>query len=588
VAIRAQQPQSQTAAPAAAGLISGRVLDPGTGKPVPEAVVTMRIGGDPSADPRVLTDPDGQFVFVNVPAGRYSLEANKLGYITGSYGQRIYESESKKFDLSAGQLATDLTVPIWKWAALGGRVTDEAGQPVVGVRVQAVKRVVSQGQIRFELYSGPASSKYGTTDDRGVFRIPALPPGEYGVAVPIRVGTMPIEAIADLGNGARLPLDAYKVSPEIGLLGSARTQQVGSSVLLTENTQIIQPAPTDDGMPMVYRTTYSPGTTRVAEATVAALNPGDERSDLNIVLRPVRAVRVSGRLLGPSGPMPQTSVLLLPVNDAQAVQMNMSNTAGALTDANGRFAMLGVPEGDYVATMYNGDPRGGMQFVAEAVHVGSAEISDLTLTMKPAPHIRGRFDLRGAKPPAQSNTLFAFLDPGVPGLPSMGLISQPDLTFDTSVPSGWYEMRVLAQPPLACTAVMRDGRDIADEKFVVADQDIDLTIVCTDSPNRLSGSVRKDDGSAEPDAMVVAFPVDRQAWANASSSARRFRGSPVDNGGGFTMINVPAGDYFVAAIPLERSNLWQDPKRLDLIARSATRVSIAATDARSIDLRVTR
>jgi hypothetical protein len=49
---------------------------------------------------------------------------------------------------------------------------------------------------------------------------------------------------------------------------------------------------------------------------------------------------------------------------------------------------------------------------------------------------------------------------------------------------------------------------------------------------------------------------------------------------------LPPGDYLVAAIPDELVNAWQDPKVLESLSRSATRISLAENEKRTVDLKV--
>ena len=92
------------------GLILGRVIDAGSGRPVPGALVA--IGGSappapvtrtmgvntPGAQPvpfgapgggmpRLMTDSEGRFVFRNLPKGTFNLTAQKPGYVEGAYGR---------------------------------------------------------------------------------------------------------------------------------------------------------------------------------------------------------------------------------------------------------------------------------------------------------------------------------------------------------------------------------------------------------------------------------------------------------------------------------------------------------------------
>ena len=87
--------------------------------------------------------------------------------------------------LTAAQRTADVAVRMWKNGVIAGTIVDEAGEPVVGVHVRAARRVFASGRYRF-VPVGPAVP----TDDRGMYRISDLLPGEYLIAVDtaIRVG----------------------------------------------------------------------------------------------------------------------------------------------------------------------------------------------------------------------------------------------------------------------------------------------------------------------------------------------------------------------------------------------------------------
>src|SRR5262247_4371195 len=74
---------TQTPPPAAAGAISGVVLDEATGAPVADAVVYLAAGRSPAgAQPRQFTDARGRFVFARLPPGpNYGVSASKTGYL---------------------------------------------------------------------------------------------------------------------------------------------------------------------------------------------------------------------------------------------------------------------------------------------------------------------------------------------------------------------------------------------------------------------------------------------------------------------------------------------------------------------------
>ncbi len=565
------------------GLLAGQVVDPATRKPVPDALVTLWLDNAREFAARTMADGQGRFVFVNSPAGLYRIEAGKFGYVSGTYGQRRPNALSNPFDLKDGQIATDLVVPAWKTGAITGTVTDEAGQPVVGVDVSVFRRSVWMGEVR--LVPHDAFSATALTDDRGIYRLSNLPPGEYTTAVVTTLTTFPAEVMSALQTTGPIRSQAFftlRATPTP--LGDALNQQIGEAVLITDNGTLIPPAPQAGEVAWVYRTTFAPGTARQSEASVVAVRDGAEPT-LDIALRPSRAVRVSGRVVGADGPVTHTPVRLLPTGEGRLTDgySPLEHAAAtALTDSAGRFLFLGVPEGDYVIMMRTGE-RLDVVSATEPVTVTGSDVADMLLTARPAPQVRGRFEVPAG---SQIRGLYIFADAldngrfSVP-IPPVG----QELRFAASVAPGRYVLNLRVPDGLSCTAVMRAGRDIADEILVVQSEDIDLTVICGDPATRLAGTARKDDGTPDPEAAIVAFPVERAFWSGPAIRVRRLQQAYSDTAGGFRLATLPPGDYFVAAIPIERSELWRDPKFLDGLTRSATRVSLTQGDSRTIDLR---
>src|SRR5436190_6807133 len=94
VSLRAQDPPAQTPPPPPTAMITGRVVDAGTGLPVESVVVSLagRPAAAPSpqpipqaAQPRMLTDSEGRFFFRDLAAGTYSIATAKPGWLAGAF-----------------------------------------------------------------------------------------------------------------------------------------------------------------------------------------------------------------------------------------------------------------------------------------------------------------------------------------------------------------------------------------------------------------------------------------------------------------------------------------------------------------------
>ena len=82
------------------------------------------------------------------------------------------------------------------------------------------------------------------------------------------------------------------------------------------------------------------------------------------------------------------------------------------------------------------------------------------------------------------------------------------------------------------------------------------------------------------------FPPTRRRGRARGSTRAQFRSARVEPTGAFKISPLPAGDYYVAAVPDEVSRDWQEPAFLEALSRVASRVKIAEGEKKTQDLRV--
>jgi hypothetical protein len=123
-----------------------------------------------------LTDAEGTYEFTELPAGRYTVNVSKTGFISLSYGQRRPLQAGTPLQLGDGQQlgGVDFTLP--RGSVIAGHVMDESGDPMPGISVQVMRYQYAQGN-RQLVPTGAAQ-----TDDQGAFRVWGLNPGEYYVS----------------------------------------------------------------------------------------------------------------------------------------------------------------------------------------------------------------------------------------------------------------------------------------------------------------------------------------------------------------------------------------------------------------------
>jgi len=626
-ALAAQVPDTTDSA-----IVAGRVVDAATGRPIAGAVITS--AGSAVAPPgasgpvRVITNAGGNFVLRGVSQGTLVLTATKGGYVNAQPGQRRPAGSVQPIRVASGQRIGDVEIRMWKFASISGTVIDEGGDPAVNVRVRALYRRFVAGRARFE--NGPTA----VTDDRGVYRIADLTPADYAVVVPSTQTSVPADLTDVFFGGPPLRADKVaQISREMREIGTAvvasgsrhALRSGGEAVVLPEGT--LPPATTPAGT-IVYPTVYYPAVAALAEASILTLHSGEERSGIDLQMRPERGVRIAGTLLGPAGGVPITGLRLFPARDDDSIAP--LEVATTMTDWTGAFAFAAVPPGQYVLRVLKlpsepidvdgtarvhttsagtvtissnppaGPPAGPPPIPADAtlvaqmpLAVGQADVDDLIVPLSPAPRISGRMEFQGTidKPTGEQIAgMRITLDPAdgtrvfMPDLSITTGRAEPGGEFRTyGVPPGRYVVNV---SPIAAGWYLQSatyqGRDIADLPIELDTKDASgVVITFTDRPSAVTGTVTGTRG-ADATAVVIAYPTDEAMWTTAP---RRMRTARAAGDGSFSIKALPAGEYYLAAVQEDLVGEWQDPALLRALAPLARRVVLLDGEQTAVSLR---
>ncbi|MBA3642242.1 MAG: carboxypeptidase regulatory-like domain-containing protein, partial [Acidobacteria bacterium] len=290
------------------GLIKGRILAAETGNPVRRAQV--RLSGQDVFPKSATTDNEGRFEFKDLPAGAFTINASKSGFVAVNYGQKRPFEPGKPIDLVEGQSVDNADITMPKGSVISGRILDEFGEPVADTIVNAMRSTWSNGKRRLQ-----STGRTATTNDLGQYRIYGLPPGDYYVSATLR-GTQEMV-----------------VSEMAATMAVRTTSAIGGG------------AP--EGPSSGYAPTYFPGTPNGNEAQKLVLALGQEAQNTDFGLFPVRLVRVRGSVVTSEGrPAEGVMVSAAPrtANDSNPL---FGASSSARTDANGNFTLTGVAPGDY-------------------------------------------------------------------------------------------------------------------------------------------------------------------------------------------------------------------------------------------------
>jgi uncharacterized protein (DUF2141 family) len=596
--------------PAADGLIAGRVVDGATGRAVTGVVVVLT--PRPAADAprsespnaanlpvRVLVDASGRFIFAGLRAGAYELAANRRGFVSGAFGKLRPDGAGLSFPLAEHERRTDVTLRVWKFGSIGGTVMDEMNEPVVGVNVDLLRREWVGGELRFN-----RSGASATTDDRGVFRIGSLLPGDYLVAVVSSTNTIR-QDLLDAPNGASAEMK-YALGQVGGVAqssGHRDVQSAGQFVLHGAARSVIAPEPAADGRVVVYPSAFfpeAPGT--VAQASTIAMAAGESKTIPAIRLRPTPALRVTGTVTGPAGGS-STTLLLMPQHvDGFAAESGFT-AAKTLTDARGAFTFLGVTPGVYRLRAYTATAVPGASanagpvlrstyWLHETVTVGTTDLV-LSLTMRPSLAVSGRLVFEGQRSqprPEQIARDVVNVTPAdgrsVSSLTGRSAAGTPGTFSIVELAGGRYALRMFATPAgWYLKSMTRGGADVIDVPFELSDDLSDFIVTYTDKPTTIRGTVRTTAGAADPESLIIVFPVVAQRWTDAGRTPIRMRSTRTAATGVFTVTGLPPGDYLVAAVADASASTWQTPAFLEALSRVATRIRLEEGTTINQDLR---
>jgi hypothetical protein len=612
--VAARQQAPPPAAPATAA-ISGVVIDGATGKPIGGARVTFWSNVDPSNIHSMLTDPQGRFVFLRLPpSSGCNVIASKSGYADGGLTRTVYllSTDQPAIALKQGEWVSNVTLTMWRYGGISGRVVDEANEPVVGIPVRALRVILAAGVPH--LAPGPI----GTTDDRGMYRIASLPPGQYLVMVPSVQSSAPASTSA-LALAGRPADAAPSAQPPINGVGL----NMGGDRLVIGN--YVTPPPATDRL-MAYPTVFYPGARLLTSATPIDLAPGEEKGGVDFALKPVPAVRVSGTVIS-AGALDPNLVLRLVPRGSENLGVG-GEQATALVSASGAFTFLGVPSGSYtldaglnVTQFASGGslpPTPGMLRVVHGIasapslpdgvglwmmrkdvierewaelpiDVGADDLTGLRITLRPSVNVSGEIVWDG--PPGRLPSVLIEPAAGDPRLfPTHTGLGGPAATQQfsrTGLRAGEYVIRPSVAPGTTVVRIVANGQDATTRTIDTSSGDISgVVVTMTTKATAISGSVRDATEPARP-TSVVAFPVEKRQWSRygftpLTIAAATFLGQQ------YRLTGLPPGEYFVIAVDAASGGAWRDPAWLDAASRVATRVTLKWDEPVTVDLSLSR
>jgi len=515
IALCALPSRAQTNSVPQKASISGQVVREGTGAPLSRASVVLKpdvASGGRGQPLNAATDAAGHFLITGIEAGRYRLEVSRDGFVSQEYSVQA-GGPGAILSLTAGQEMKDLLFRLKSGGVISGRVTDDNGDPLPYVEVQALRKSNSHGAMRISRDEPPA-----VTDDLGEYRAFDLVPGRYYV------------------------IATY--SPENILEGEAAK----------------------------YVPSFYPEGNDMAHASPVDVTAGQEVSGIDFVISPSPVVQVRGNVLNPATGRPGKGSAIAfekieaPGGDIAATPL----TAVAAVD--GTFEITNVTAGTYIATATL-DEQSRQYFARQNVDVGPGGLVNLTLILSSGINLPGRaiYQGNGGTRASETSVLFRAVNDSSAIARTAPLNSDSSFTAK-NVPPGIYQIDVR---PICLTCYLKSvklaGVDIMQEGLELTNgaPGGSLEVVVSAQGGFVSGTVTDGDDHPVAGGRVVLVPD-----PSRRKQGRLYKEATTDQYGAFKLQGIAPGNYKVFAWEGMQDAAYQDPEFIRSIETMGTEVHV--------------
>jgi hypothetical protein len=166
-----------------------------------------------------------------------------------------------------------------------------------------------------------------------------------------------------------------------------------------------------------------------------------------------------------------------------------------------------------------------------------------------------------------------------------------DGTFSVAgVPPGQYRLEVTGPGGTTSKWTLQSARaksqNVIDKPFEVRPNENaeGIVVTFTDRPTEVSGTLFDSANRPAAEYFVMMFSADRTLWTPRSRVVR----APVraDSTGKFTIAGLPAGDYYICALPDFEPSVLNDPSFLEQLVPGSIKILLAEGEKRRQDLRL--
>jgi carboxypeptidase family protein len=524
--------------------LQGQLLNQVTGEAIRRANLTLRPEGG-GTNLKAVSDNEGKFSIENIDPGRYTLLAERQGFVTQGYRARYPNGPGTVLDLKASQLLKDLAFTLTPQGVIAGRVMDDEGEPVAGLSIQVLHYRYLMGRKRLI----PAATALVVTNDLGEFRAPNLAPGRYYVA------TTP-QRLTDLQRG-------------------------------TERS--IAKGPEEAPVP-----TYYPNAADASAASMVDVGPGAEVRGIDIRLRKARVFRVSGTLVNALTGTPMSPAMLIVFRRESGGMSTVPVSMYQVQSDKGAFELRNIPPGAYTVLATSTNPQ-DMMLMMTSLDVSDQNIEDLTISLGSGVDIPVTGKLEGAPPPLDNTSAPANQATDLSNVRIVLNMEDNPLASLSTVQLGKESKAVLKKVNVdkykLIVTGLPSGTYLKSAKFGDVDafeSGIDLRhggrgtleLVIAAPAAELTGVAHNDKGEPMPGATVTLVPKDPKARTDLS------RTGTADQNGNIRIRGIVPAEYNVFAWEDIEPGAAEDEEFRKPFDSKGTKVKLSEGSKESVSLTV--
>ena len=505
--------------------IAGTIVNALDGAPLGRARVSIFDTNNRANPIWMITSENGHFEFLQLKAGKFSLQGAKRGFISAAFDQ--HEQYSTAIVTGAGFDTENLVLRLTPLGLLTGKIFDEAGDPVRHARVILYRENHAGGMNR--ILPEPEAS----TDDQGSYEFPSLAPGNYFVSV------------------AAKPW--YAVHPIVSSPDGTRNVTPG-----------VAPA-----LDVAYPTTYYNGATDADGAAPIRIKGGDHLQ-IDVRLSPVPALHVLFHVAEEHQTFSIPLFYKRVFDSEEYVQAE-----GGQRVAPGVYELAGVPAGKY--TIRRRDPK-----TTQLTQLTEMELTKDGQELDNSPNEpMGRVKLsvrlpRGDQIPKQ---FFVVLrDSRWRVVAVQPVYSSGEVVFE-DLPAGKHAILIYSTTkPYSVVRVSSQGVESAGHELIVRPgASSDVTVFLISGVVTVEGFAKRGE---KPMAGVMVILVPR----DPESHQEMFRRDQSDLDGSFALRGVIPGGYTIIAVEDAWGVEWLQPGVLARYVRHGQDVTIGELKQGSVHL----